>query len=284
MVDSADIYHQAPLDGVVSQHLTTMRGFKVGVSLIGGSCCMFLSIVVLRSVSMSSTQTLRSASAADPANLVAFAPSSRLPQISKGASPVLPNEMSNLLGGPSPWKNLAIKAIQLNNQHNGMRDVAMKVTSNDEIKNEAEKMDEETKKDVAELSESVLEKARNMAGVTAPMGFWDPLGFVSPKMSEGKLLFYREVELKHGRICMLASLGILVGENFHPLFGGDIDVPAYRAFQETPLQTFWLAVVAAIAIPEMYSVPTFASPSDGKWWMIKDGREPGDLNFDPLGL
>merc|ERR1711904_656024 len=33
-------------------------------------------------------------------------------------------------------------------------------------------------------------------------------------------------------------LGFLVGENFHPLFGGDIDVPAYLAFQQTPLQTF----------------------------------------------
>ena len=37
---------------------------------------------------------------------------------------------------------------------------------------------------------------------------------------------------------MLASLGFLVGENFHPLFGGDIDVPSYIAFQATPLQAF----------------------------------------------
>ena len=36
--------------------------------------------------------------------------------------------------------------------------------------------------------------------------------------------FYREVELKHGRVAMLASLGFLVGEQFHPLFGGDINV------------------------------------------------------------
>ena len=43
---------------------------------------------------------------------------------------------------------------------------------------------------------------------------------------------------------MLAALGILVGENFHPLFGGNIDVPAYVAFQQTPLEKFWFAVVA----------------------------------------
>ena len=36
---------------------------------------------------------------------------------------------------------------------------------------------------------------RDMPGVTAPLGFWDPLGF-SQTASEGKVKFYREVELK----------------------------------------------------------------------------------------
>merc|ERR1719269_270032 len=112
-------------------------------------------------------------------------------------------------------------------------------------------------------------KAKNMAGVTAPMGFFDPLGF-STDCSEGKLLFYREVELKHGRVAMLASLGILVGEQFHPLFGGDIDVPSYMAFQQTPLQNFWPAVVAAIAIPEIFSVFTFQNPATGEQWAMKE--------------
>merc|ERR1719498_556043 len=85
---------------------------------------------------------------------------------------------------------------------------------------------------------------KEMPGVTGPLGFFDPLGF-SADASEGKIKFYREVELKHGRVGMLASLGFLVGENFHPLFGGDIDVPSYLAFQQTPLQTFWPAVVFA---------------------------------------
>merc|ERR1719269_556537 len=102
-------------------------------------------------------------------------------------------------------------------------------------------------------------KAKNMAGVTAPMGFFDPLGF-STDCSEGKLLFYREVELEHGRVAMLASLGILVAEQFHPLFGGSIKVPSYIAFQETPLQTFWPAVLAAIAIPEIQQIQAFNPP------------------------
>merc|ERR1712196_528701 len=94
------------------------------------------------------------------------------------------------------------------------------------------------------------------AGIVAPLGFWDPLG-VSANLPEGKILFYREVELKHGRVCMLAALGFVVGEQFHPLFGGNIDVPSYIAFQETPLEKFWYIVSVAIAIPEVLaSIPT----------------------------
>merc|ERR1711998_202050 len=78
----------------------------------------------------------------------------------------------------------------------------------------------------------VKEKDNLLAGVSAPMNYFDPLGF-STTVDAGKLLFYREVELKHGRIAMLAALGMVVGEQYHPLFGGDIDVPSYIAFQAT---------------------------------------------------
>merc|ERR1719443_2672345 len=138
------------------------------------------------------------------------------------------------------------------------------------------------------------EYAKEMPGVTGPFGFFDPLGFCSADdVTEGKIKFYREVELKHGRVGMLAALGFLVGENFHPLFGGDIDVPAYLAFQQTPLQTFWPAVVFAIAIPEIYSVFSFETPAlfagplgkkGGMPWEIRSDFKSGDLGFDPLGL
>merc|ERR1712025_429973 len=153
----------------------------------------------------------------------------------------------------------------------------------DRLKAEVADLGDEKKAEVAEVVETVAMKAKDMAGVTAPMGFFDPLGF-STDCSEGKLLFYREVELKHGRVGMLASLGILVGEQFHPLFGGNIDVPSYIAFQETPLQTFWPAVVMAIAIPEVFSVQSFNEPDSkgDKFWTVKKNYwQPG---FDPLGL
>merc|ERR1719311_1782773 len=80
-------------------------------------------------------------------------------------------------------------------------------------------MDALTRGKVEKMGDDVMSKARGMAGVTAPFDYFDPLA-ISTGASEGKILFYREVVLKHSRVAMLASLGILVGEQFHPLFGG----------------------------------------------------------------
>jgi hypothetical protein len=145
-------------------------------------------------------------------------------------------------------------------------------------------------KKVAKGAFNGVEYAKSLPGVTGPIGFFDPLGFCSAEdVTEGKIKFYREVELKHGRVGMLAALGFLVGENFHPLFGGGIDVPSYLAFQQTPLQTFWPVVVFLIAIPEIFSVFTFETPAlfggvGGNPWTIRSDYESGDLGFDPLGL
>jgi len=192
--------------------------------------------------------------------------------------------------GSSPLEKLALSAIDAVNRGTGMRDVSVMAAN----------MDEATKEEVSEIGEAVTKAAKrwtaeDMAGITPPLGFFDPLGFSTllPEgnrdpdadgTTEGRILFYREVELKHGRVGMLAALGFLVGEQFHPLFGGNIDVPSYVAFQQTPLQQFWPAVVAAIAIPEVFSVFTFEDAAQGEGWSMKKDRVPGDLGFDPLGL
>jgi light-harvesting complex I chlorophyll a/b binding protein 4 len=124
--------------------------------------------------------------------------------------------------------------------------------------------------------------AKSLPGVSAPLGFFDPLGFCTD-VTEGKVRFLREVELKHSRVAMLAAVGFLVGEQFHPLFGGSVDVPSYIAFQQTPLQTFWPAVVLAIAVVEVFSVFTFQAPTE-QAWAIRTDHAAGDLGFDPLGL
>ena len=130
---------------------------------------------------------------------------------------------------------------------------------------------------------------RSLAGVCAPLGFWDPANLSDGK-SEGTIRFWREAEVKHGRVSMLAVLGFPIAEQWHPLWGGEIDVPSYIAFQQTPLQDFWPIVLVAIATYETFSVFTFERPYDlfysagSGFWSIRSDHPPGDMRFDPLNL
>jgi len=278
IADIENKYHQVAEDGVEAQPVTRRPYFKVGVVLLCGSGLALLSIVTKSSSKQASLLTSGTAST----NLVGLSsilrPSSGMAKssiINTRAYPAYP-----VLPGSSPFQQIALSALEANNLQNRVRDVSMMAST-------LKDADSETKAVVAEMENAVVEKAKRMAGVTAPLGFFDPLGFTT-SCNEGKLLFYREVEIKHGRVAMLASLGFLVAEQFHPLFGGDIDVPSLVAFQETPLQNFWPAIVAALAVPEVFSVFSFEEPKNlNRWdesWTMKIDRQPGDLGFDPLGL
>ena len=94
-----------------------------------------------------------------------------------------------------------------------------------------------------------------------------------------------QVEVKHGRVAMLAALGFVVGEGFHPLFGGGIDVPSYVAFQQTPLQEFWVSVVGIIGVFEFFSLAQIDGGFEIKSELATgEPRIAGDFMFDPLGL
>merc|ERR1719247_2466266 len=60
--------------------------------------------------------------------------------------------------------------------------------------------------------------ADGLAGVQAPTLGFDPLGFASTATVED-MYNYRAAELKHGRLCMLATLGITFSDHFHMLKG-----------------------------------------------------------------
>ena len=55
----------------------------------------------------------------------------------------------------------------------------------------------------------------NLPGATAPFGFFDPLS-LSAKLDETEVSRFRECEIKHGRVAMLAVVGILGNQKFIP--------------------------------------------------------------------
>ena len=65
--------------------------------------------------------------------------------------------------------------------------------------------------DWALYTDSPLRAFESDLGVQAPVGFWDPLGFTA----DGDVAAFRRrrsVELKHGRIAMLATMGYITPE------------------------------------------------------------------------
>eukprot|EP00636_Phaeomonas_parva_P009130 CAMPEP_0118877650 /NCGR_PEP_ID=MMETSP1163-20130328/17866_1 /TAXON_ID=124430 /ORGANISM="Phaeomonas parva, Strain CCMP2877" /LENGTH=218 /DNA_ID=CAMNT_0006813385 /DNA_START=69 /DNA_END=725 /DNA_ORIENTATION=- len=129
------------------------------------------------------------------------------------------------------------------------------------------------------------------SGSSAPIPNFDPLNLAADK-DDATIQKYREAELKHGRVAMLATLGILVQEVFHPLFGGRISGPAIFEFQQVdniyPL--FWVIALSTVAAVEGLSITkgwetiaeTRAAGRDVA--SLKEGYVAGDLGFDPLGL
>jgi len=71
----------------------------------------------------------------------------------------------------------------------------------------------------------------NELGAQAPLGFFDPLGLVADG-DQAKFDRLRYVEIKHGRICMLAVVGYLVTEAGIRL-PGDIDYSG-TSFESIP--------------------------------------------------
>jgi hypothetical protein len=124
-----------------------------------------------------------------------------------------------------------------------------------------------------------------LAGSIAPFGEFDPLGFTKDASVED-IKRLREAEVTHGRVGMLAALGFLVGENFHPLFGGLIVGPAnsHLAQIQNIAPFFIVGLTGAIGVAELTRATTgWVSPAVSAW-TLRDDYYPGDIGFDPLGI
>jgi hypothetical protein len=134
--------------------------------------------------------------------------------------------------------------------------------------------------------------AYGLPGTTSPVADFDPLGFTKDATLQ-KVKQLREAETQHGRVAMLAAIGLLITEEpieFHPLFEAynkDIG-PAIRHLDEvravSPIFFELLAVlIGSLEINRalkgwkaLDEVSTFQD--------LNDNYYPGDVGFDPLGL
>ena len=129
----------------------------------------------------------------------------------------------------------------------------------------------------------------NMPGALAPMGFFDPLGFAE-KADEKTLKRYREAEVTHGRVAMLAVVGFFVGEAVEGssfLFDAQITGPASTHFEQVPDGWDALIVTAIGAAEAQRAQIGWVDPADASYdqpGLLRDDYYPGDINFDPLGL
>uniref|UniRef100_A0A7S2I1V5 Plastid light harvesting protein n=1 Tax=Helicotheca tamesis TaxID=374047 RepID=A0A7S2I1V5_9STRA len=131
--------------------------------------------------------------------------------------------------------------------------------------------------------------AEDLPGALPPVGFFDPLGFAE-KADENTLKRYREAELTHGRVAMLAVLGFLVGEAVEGssfLFDANIKGPAITHIPQVP-EGFWAILLISIGAAEQFRAENgWVDPSEvpiDQPGLLKSDYVPGDLGFDPLGL
>jgi len=85
---------------------------------------------------------------------------------------------------------------------------------------------------------------------------------------------------------MLASLGFIVQEKFHPLFSAD-GGPAIDQIPQLPVW-LWAVMAGGIGAAEAFRINAGFRELDGEKLKaetaLRPGYYPGDLGFDPLGL
>jgi len=144
--------------------------------------------------------------------------------------------------------------------------------------------------DWANYTDSPLRAFEGELGVQAPVGFWDPLGL----SADGDIDTFkrrRAVELKHGRICMLACVGYIVPEYFR--WPGYLSPEKGIKFADMP---HGIAAIGKVPLEGWVQIALFLGHYEGYFWRQDPKRAPGDyegygflgvgknfiFNFDPI--
>jgi hypothetical protein len=84
-----------------------------------------------------------------------------------------------------------------------------------------------------------------LPGAIAPTGYFDPIGFCRYGNTLSDIKRYREAEVQHGRVAMLAAVGYLAGEAIHGPFS--LTGPANDQLQQLPLPAFIVLTLGIVA-------------------------------------
>jgi len=124
-----------------------------------------------------------------------------------------------------------------------------------------------------------------LPGAISPLGFFDPIGFTNDMELLGVKRF-REAEIMHGRVAMMATIGYIIGEST-PTIAYGMDTHHTIANNQIPeipgtvLFPFFLAINIAEAIRANIG---WVEPGLGPLFTLREKYYPGDIGFDPLGL
>ena len=117
------------------------------------------------------------------------------------------------------------------------------------------------------------------------LGLFNPLGFTKDMDLNGVKRF-REAEIMHGRVAMMATAGYLIGESTPTITYG-MNVHHTIANNQIPqvpgtvLFPFFLAINIAEALRASTG---WVEPGLGLLFTLRESYYPGDIRFDPLGL
>jgi hypothetical protein len=105
-----------------------------------------------------------------------------------------------------------------------------------------------------------------VVGVLPPVGFFDPLGLSKDKSDE-VMAYYREAELKNGRVAMAACLGwFITAGGVHPAFNSELSSDPLEAAKQLP-PVGWLQFILGCGAIEWLAEKIKARP----------GYVPGDI-------
>eukprot|EP00440_Ansanella_granifera_P022435 gb/GFBE01024369.1/.p1 GENE.gb/GFBE01024369.1/~~gb/GFBE01024369.1/.p1 ORF type:complete len:635 (+),score=161.49 gb/GFBE01024369.1/:1-1905(+) len=131
--------------------------------------------------------------------------------------------------------------------------------------------------DWALYTDSPLRAFESELGVQAPVGFWDPVGFTKDGSADN-FKRRRAVEIKHGRIAMLATMGYITPEltgKFGGLCAQDL------AFADIPNGLAALKVVPFLGWVQMFAYCGAVEYSAGLGADAWGSRAPGDQGWKP---